>query len=146
MKVEIDTAVIETIIAEEFALLKTELFESNGRIFGRDWKDLSPSYVPIKRAIAKNGSEYPINVLSGNLLEDLKKAIKISVSPKNGGIEIFISVDTLDIQATSRSGSGRRIAEDVNEEREYISFSEEEKGRLIKALESSSSEWIRYVN
>lgn len=103
--------------------LKTELFESSGQILGRSWDDLTPAYKKYKQKTL--GHAYPINIFSGYLLQNLiDNAITIDTSydENSDKITFKINLDTDKI--------GLDYAEAVNEKREYISLSFEEKQLL----------------
>jgi hypothetical protein len=106
----------------KFKEQKTNLFHSNGKIYGRFWPDLSRDYKDWKRN--EIGRVYPMNILYGPMLEALiTKALKIEESHFENTVVLNISVDTnrMDIP----------YADVRNSDREYISFSDEEKKELI---------------
>lgn len=100
--------------------LKTELFESSGTTLGRNWDDLTPKYKKWKQKI--RGSAYPINIFTGYLLQSLiDNAIKVNASYDENLDNLSFKID-LD---TDRIGLD--YANYVNDKREYISLSEQEK-------------------
>ncbi len=107
-------------IIESIQTTKTKLFMSNGKAFGRQWDDLTPKYKKWKKS--KLGSAYPINIFTGNLLNYmLDKAIDVNVyyDAHLDKMNFKINIDSDRI--------GLEYADIVNEKREYIKFSDEEK-------------------
>lgn len=118
---------IKNKIISEYKELKTKLFESNGKIFGRDWEDLTPKYKKWK--IQKKGSAYPINILTGDLLKSVLDNALV--------IDIFYDthLDKLNYKINIDSDKiGLSYADDVNKKREYILFSPEEKEIIIELV------------
>lgn len=116
----------ETII-ETFQKCKTDLFNSDGTIFGRNWADLTPKYKKYKEK--KRGSAYPLNNFTGKLFLNLiTKALVVDVDydSLNDDLKYSMSVDLgrMDVE----------YAEEVNEAREYLSFSDEEKKLISEAI------------
>jgi hypothetical protein len=121
------SAQIKASIIETFQKMKTELFQSNGTIYERDWDDLSPKYKKYKAR--KRGSAYPINIFTGELLKKvLEDALYVEADYNNFSdelkLKISVNLDRVSID----------YAKAVNETREYISFSKEEKKLLNEAV------------
>jgi len=114
--------VLKKNIIEKFREMKTDLFLSNGTIYGRDWPDLTDRYKQEKyRAI---GKIYPMNMLYEELLKSLlDKAFEIETTYFNDEIKLSLSVDT---DRMVINYANRR-----NEDRNYVTFSDEEKELLI---------------
>ncbi len=60
---------IKNKIIETYRLTKKELFESNGKKYGRNWKDLSKDYKEWKKK--EIGRIYPIGILYEEMLKGL---------------------------------------------------------------------------
>src|SRR5271165_3128561 len=106
--------------------LKTKLFEASGKILERNWEDLTPKYKKYKTK--KLGFPYPINIFTGDLLRNLlENALIIDVSYDShlDKMNFKINIDSDKI--------GLKYADPVNNKREYISFSSEEK-KIITEL------------
>jgi len=111
---------IELEITKTLRELKTDLFDSSGQTLGRNWEDLTPKYKKWKKKLL--GYAYPINILTGYLLQSLvDNAIKVNVNydESSDTLSFNINLDTDRI--------GLEYAEYVNDKREYISLSDEEK-------------------
>lgn len=124
---EIDelTSTIKSQIIKTYIELKTRLFRSSGKVFDRDWEDLTPKYKNYKTK--KLGSAYPINIFTGDLFNNvLDKALSVEAyyDQHSDKMNFKIDVDTNRIQL--------EYADAVNEKREYISFSPEEKKILTE--------------
>lgn len=118
---------IKAQITKTFKEMKTELFESNGKIFDRNWDDLTPKYKKYKAQ--KKGSAYPINVFTGKLLEEVLEhalVVDCSYDELTDDLTTNISVDLSRVNV--------EYAKDVNDSREYITFSDEEKDIINKAV------------
>lgn len=137
-----DFEALKSIFMEEFADLKQRLFESNGKIFGRNWKDLAADYKKWKQKESPRGSYYPINIFRGDLLKDLQQALVVNFEIKDNEISINLTIDTVNILTTNRYDSSALIAEDVNEAREFIKFSDEEKEILVTKMIDRKGEWL----
>jgi len=117
---------IESEIYKKIRELKTELFENSGTTLDRNWHELSPKYKKFKQKI--RGSAYPINIFSGYLLQGLIDdaiSIKISHDEELDIMSFSVNLNTDKI--------GLKYAEFVNDQREYISLSDEEK-QIINEL------------
>lgn len=120
----------QTIITK-FQELKTELFMSNGTIFNRDWPDLTEKYKPVKQA--RIGQIYPMNILDGTMLNELIYNALIIESDYDGNkLTLHLDVDTERMEVP--------YAQRRNFDREYISFSPEEKQELIDICQNTIKE------
>lgn len=117
---------ITEVIYKTIRELKTELFESSGTTLDRNWDDLTPRYKKFKQKI--RGSAYPINIFTGYLLRGLiDNAITVNISYDE-------SLDNLSFNVNLNTDKiGLKYAEYVNDKREYISLSEDEK-KIINEL------------
>ena len=126
---------IEADLYKKLRELKTELFDSSGQSLGRSWEDLTPKYKKFKqRAI---GHAYPINIFSGYLLQSLIDngiSIDTNYDEDSDNLSFKIKIDTDKI--------GLDYAEAVNEKREYISLSEEEKSIIDDLVVSIVEEYL----
>ena len=110
-------------ITEKFQEQKTSLFNSNGTIFGRDWKDLTEKYKKFKDK--EIGRIYPMNIFYGDMLRALiERSLKIESNYNEDQLTLNVSIDSVRMNID--------YAEDANKQREFISFSEEEKEELIR--------------
>src|SRR5690242_15274773 len=121
-------------IIDTFRELKKELFYSNGTIFDRDWDDLTPKYKKYKAS--KRGSAYPINIFTGELLERVLESALIVESEYDSfsdslKLKISVNLDRVNVD----------YAEAVNQKREYISFSSEEKKLINQAVMETLQEY-----
>lgn len=131
--IEDSVAQIKNKIIQSFQDTKTKLFRSSGKIYGYSWDDLTPKYKKWKKQ--KLGTAYPINIFTGDLLNDLlDKAIEVEVSydseTDNANFKITVNSDKI----------GLDYADAVNEKREYISFSDEEKLIITAAVNETVRE------
>jgi hypothetical protein len=120
-------------VTEKFREQKTALFLSNGKMFGRDWKDLSDNYKLWKDKTI--GHIYPIYVLYGDMLEALlKKSLRIEFNHFSDHANVHVSIDSerMDIE----------YAEKLNIEREFIKFSDEEKEELVEITKKTIEEFL----
>lgn len=125
---------IKSKVIETFRRLKTDLFYSNGSIFERDWDDLTPKYKKYKAQ--KRGSAYPINVFTGELLERILENALIVETDYNSfsdslKLNISVNLDRVNVD----------YAQAVNQKREYISFSSEEKKLINQAVAETLREY-----
>jgi ribosomal protein L29 len=126
---------IEADIYKKLRELKTELFESSGQSLGRNWDDLTPKYKKFKQKAI--GHAYPINIFSGYLLQSLIDSgitIDTNYDEDSDNLSFKINLDTDKI--------GLDYAEAVNEKREYISLSEEEKSIIHDLVISIVEEYL----
>ena len=118
--------------------LKTKLFESSGKILERNWDDLTPKYKKYKTK--KLGTPYPINIFTGDLLrKTLENAIIVNVTYDDhlDKMNFKINIDSDKI--------GLKYADPVNNKREYISFSSEEKQIITELIVETIKEYFKGV-
>lgn len=123
-------------LIEKFNEQKTDLFNSNGTIYGRSWPDLTEKYKDWKQN--EIGRIYPMNILYGELLTDLlDNALKIDIDYNDSQVIFKLTVDTDRMKAAY---SNRR-----NEDREYIRFSDEEKNELVNICQQTIQEYFGII-
>jgi hypothetical protein len=120
-------------IIEKFQSQKTELFLSNGTVFGRNWKDLTPKYKEYK--LGKIGKIYPINIFTGEMLKSLLENALVIESDYDGKdlkLTIDINSDRMNLDYTNYA----------NEQREFILFSDEEKQEIVELVQDTIKEYF----
>lgn len=127
---------IQEQILKQTKELKTQLFEASGKILGRNWEDLTPKYKKYKTK--KLGFPYPINIFTGNLLRSLlENALVVNVTYDDhlDKMNFKINIDSDKI--------GLKYADPVNNKREYISFSAEEKKIITEFIVQIIKEYFK---
>ncbi len=126
---------IKNKIIETYQLNKKELFDSNGEIFGRHWDDLTPKYKKWKAK--QKGSAYPINIFTGELLKELlDNALEIDFSYDDDSDKMNFKINV------NSDKIGLKYADYVNNKREYISFSDDEKKIIINVINTTIKEFF----
>lgn len=119
-------------IFKKFQEQKTELFLSNGTIYGRSWKDLSPDYKKWKQN--EIGRIYPMNILYGTMLKSLiEQSLRIETDYSEEELRINVNIDSIRMNLDGPDGINvQEYTDAMNEQREFILFSSEEKEELVK--------------